>query len=169
MKISKTSAGILLYRTRNAQVEYFLVHPGGPFWKNKDLGAWTIPKGEYAGPEAPIDAAIREFEEETGVVLKGTFSSLQPIVQKGGKQVSAWAIEGDVDPDTIRSNFFEMEWPPKSGKQQTFPEIDKASWFSFEEAIEKINPAQAAFIIEVRDQTSKSKRWYPEIDLVKME
>jgi len=154
MKVSKTSTGILLYRLVNHQIEYLLVHPGGPFWKNKDLGSWTIPKGEYEAPEIPIDAAIREFKEETGIELSGTFISLKPIVQKGGKQVDAWALEGDLDTATIRSNTFEIEWPPKSGKRQVFPEIDKACWFSYDEAIEKINPAQINFIKELRHKLS---------------
>jgi predicted NUDIX family NTP pyrophosphohydrolase len=155
MRISKKSAGILLYRVLNGAMEFLLVHPGGPFWKNKDLGAWTIPKGEYEDPEAPLDAAVREFQEETGIELKGSFIRLQPVIQKGGKEVSAWAIEGAIDAGAIKSNSFEMEWPPKSGKSQSFPEIDKAAWFSFEEAIEKINPAQAVFIKELYEKGPK--------------
>jgi len=154
MKINKLSAGILLYRVKHGEVEYFLVHPGGPFWKNKDLGVWTIPKGEYVKPEEPLVAALREFNEETGIELEGPFMALQPIVQKGGKQVSAWATNGDANTDAISSNSFEMEWPPKSGKHQSFPEIDKASWFSFDEAMKKMNPAQTAFIIELRDKAN---------------
>jgi predicted NUDIX family NTP pyrophosphohydrolase len=155
MKISKRSTGILLYREMNRRMEFLLVHPGGPFWKNKDLGAWTIPKGEYEEPEVPLDAAIREFKEETGIELQGSFIQLKPVIQKGGKEVSAWAIERDIDAGAIRSNSFEMEWPPKSGKRQSFPEIDKASWFSFEEAMDKINPAQAGFIEELYEMGLK--------------
>ncbi|MBV9988612.1 MAG: NUDIX domain-containing protein [Chitinophagaceae bacterium] len=143
------SAGILLYRIRNEQPEFFLVHPGGPFWKNKDAGAWSIPKGEFAGDEDPLQAAIREFCEETGVALNGDFKALSPIRQKAGKQVFAWAIAGDIDAAAIKSNSFEMEWPPRSGRRQQFPEVDKAGWFSIEAAKEKILPAQWPLIEEL--------------------
>ena len=125
-KIKKQSAGILLYRSADPETEVLLVHPGGPFWKNKDAGAWTIPKGEFEESEDPLAAAIREFKEETGFTLHGEFIALTPIQQKAGKIVYAWAIEGDIDATKVKSNFFEMEWPPKSGKKQSFPEIDKA-------------------------------------------
>jgi predicted NUDIX family NTP pyrophosphohydrolase len=141
----KKSAGILLYRDHK-EVEVFLVHPGGPFWKNKDEGAWSIPKGEYNEEEDPLEAAKREFKEETGIDIDGDFIELGPIKQKGGKIVLAWALEKDITPDTITSNTFPMEWPPKSGKTQQFPEVDKAQWYTIDEAKEKINPSQAALL-----------------------
>src|SRR5215203_4215980 len=144
----RKSAGVLLYRFIKDKPEFFLVHPGGPFWANKDAGAWTIPKGEYGKNEEPINAAIREFAEETGHTISGNFIALSPIIQKAGKQVDAWALEGDIDATAIRSNSFKIEWPPKSGNWKSYPEIDKAAWFGIEMAKEKINPAQAAFIDE---------------------
>jgi predicted NUDIX family NTP pyrophosphohydrolase len=137
----RKSAGILLYRKTNNYLELFLVHPGGPFWKDRDAGAWSIPKGEFTDEE-PLAAAIREFEEETGKKVSGDFIELKTIQQKSGKLVYAWAVEGDIDPDRIVSNTFNQEWPYKSGKWQTFPEVDKAGWFSVEEAKKRINPAQ---------------------------
>lgn len=146
--MSKKSAGILLYRTSNKKLEVFLVHPGGPFWKNKDEGAWSIPKGEF-DEEKPLDAAIREMKEETGVVLKADFIELTPVKQKSGKLVYAFAKEYDLDPSQIKSNEFEMEWPPKSGKKKMFPEIDKAEWFDVKTAKEKIIAAQSTLIDEL--------------------
>ena len=143
------SAGILLFRKKEKHIEFFLVHPGGPFWKKKDLGAWTIPKGEFTNREEPLAAAKREFQEETGMTLSGSFVPLKPIKQKAGKLIYAWAIEGNIDPLSIASNFFTMEWPPKSGKRQEFPEVDKADWFRVDEAKQKINPAQVSFIEEL--------------------
>jgi predicted NUDIX family NTP pyrophosphohydrolase len=145
-KAKKQSAGILLYRTIGSEPEVFLVHPGGPFWKNKDEGAWTIPKGEFEDSEDALEAAIREFKEETGYDIKGEFKPLVPVQQKAGKIVNAWAIAGDIDETSIKSNFFEMEWPPKSGKKKSFPEIDIASWFRLPEARKKINSSQAQFL-----------------------
>ena len=145
-KTKKQSAGILLYRSTDSEPEVFLVHPGGPFWKNKDEGAWTIPKGEFEDSEDPLRAAIREFKEETGFGIKGEFKALTPIHQKAGKIVYAWAIEGNIDAANIKSNFFEMEWPPRSGKKQSFPEVDKASWLSLTQARQKINSSQAALL-----------------------
>jgi Predicted NTP pyrophosphohydrolase len=142
----KTSAGILMFRRNSESIELFLIHPGGPFWARKDVGAWSIPKGEYGPGEEPLDAARREFNEETGSTVHGDFIPLPPIKQKGGKIVSAWAVEGDIDAASIKSNTFSMEWPPKSGRQAEFPEVDKAGWFSPAEARQKINPAQAVFI-----------------------
>jgi Predicted NTP pyrophosphohydrolase len=142
----RTSAGILMFRRTGESIELFLIHPGGPFWAKKDLGAWSIPKGEYGPDEEPLDAARREFNEETGFPVDGDFIPVPPIKQKGGKIVSAWAVEGNVDASRIRSNSFSMEWPPKSGRQAEFPEVDKAGWFSPDEARLKINPAQIAFI-----------------------
>ena len=142
----KKSAGILLYRIRNKLPEVFLVHPGGPFWANKDGGAWTIPKGEFDEDEDPLDAAKREFKEETGTKISGEFIELNPIRQKSGKIVLAWAVEGDIEPTKIISNEFEMEWPPKSGKMISFPEVDRAGWFEIEEALRLIIPAQASLL-----------------------
>lgn len=147
--MAKQSAGILLYRTKENELQVFLVHPGGPFWKNKDEGAWTIPKGELDEQEDALSAARREFEEETGKAIDGHFIQLNPIKQKSGKTVQAWAIEGDIDENSIVSNTFSLEWPPKSGKMINVPEIDKAAWFDTETAKQKINPAQAAFIDEL--------------------
>ncbi|MDB4923618.1 NUDIX domain-containing protein [Mucilaginibacter sp.] len=147
--MSHQSAGILLYRKINNNLQVFLVHPGGPFFKNKDLGAWSIPKGEFLDDEESLIAAKREFEEETGQAIDGNFISLNPVRLKSGKKIYAWAVEGDIDHETIFSNLFEMEWPPRSGKKQSFPEIDRAGWFEADEAKLKINAAQAAFIEEL--------------------
>ena len=143
--MSNQSAGLLLFR-RTKGLEIMLVHPGGPFWKNKDECAWSIPKGEFSDEEDPLDAAKREFQEETGFEIDGKFIPLQPIKQKSGKWIRAWAIDKDLDVSTIESNLFEMEWPPRSGKTQKFPEVDKAVWFDLAEAKQKINPAQASLI-----------------------
>ncbi len=143
----KQSAGILLFKNTD-ELQFFLVHPGGPFWKNKDAGAWTIPKGEF-DDEGALDAAIREFKEETGTIISGSFIELSAVKQKGGKTVFAWALEEDIVAENIVSNTFEMVWPPKSGKQQSFSEIDKAEWFNEVVAKEKINPSQIAFIDEL--------------------
>ena len=145
----KKSAGILLYRRTKSKLEIMLVHPGGPFWKNKDEGSWSIPKGEFADDENALDAAKREFEEETGFSCNGDFLELKSVKQKSGKMVFAWALEKDVDTSKVKSNEFEMEWPPKSGKQQRFPEIDRAQWFSADEAKQKINASQSTFINEL--------------------
>ena len=122
------------------------MHPGGPFWTKKDLGAWTIPKGEYSDGESPLDAAKREFAEETGIEIDGQFVELGEVRQAGGKIVTAWALEHDIDAGTLRSNTFEMEWPPKSGAIKAFPEVDRGGWFSPEVANEKLIPAQSEFI-----------------------
>jgi predicted NUDIX family NTP pyrophosphohydrolase len=140
------SAGILLYRRQGAAIEVLLVHPGGPFWRKKDLGAWSIPKGEYMEGEDPLAVAKREFEEETGMSVSGDPVPLGDLVQRGGKRVIAFALQGDLDPKKLRSNMFEMEWPPRSGRRQSFPEIDRAEWFAPEQAEEKILPAQRPFI-----------------------
>ncbi len=149
MKPIRKSAGILLYRLVEHKTEFFLVHPGGPFWTNKDAGAWTIPKGEYDINEEPLAAAIREFAEETGHTPSGIFIALTPVIQKAGKQVHAWALEGDFDATDIHSNSFKIEWPPKSGTWRSYLEVDKAAWFDSNTAKEKINPAQVAFIDEI--------------------
>jgi predicted NUDIX family NTP pyrophosphohydrolase len=142
----KRSAGILLYRQRGAEPELLLVHPGGPFWQKKDLGAWSIPKGEYSDNEDPLLAAKREFEEETGARPDGGFLALGELVQGGRKIVTAFALEGDFDPATLRSNTFELEWPPRSGRKASFPEVDRAQWFSPAEARQKILKGQSEFI-----------------------
>jgi predicted NUDIX family NTP pyrophosphohydrolase len=142
----RKSAGILFYRDGETEPEVFLVLHGGPFWVNKDAGAWSIPKGEFEDQETPLQAAIREFEEETGTLLKGDFTELKPVVQKAGKQVFAFAQKGDLDTATVHSNTFTMEWPPKSGKLKQFPEVAKAEWFPISIAREKINAAQIAFL-----------------------
>jgi len=144
--MNKQSAGLLLYRLKKNHLEVFLVHPGGPFWAKKDFGSWSIPKGEFQEGEEPLLAAQREFHEETGFSISGEFKPLSSIKQKSGKVVHAWAIEGDIDQTKIKSNTFELEWPPKSGKKKQFPEIDKAEWFVVAVAREKINPAQADFL-----------------------
>jgi predicted NUDIX family NTP pyrophosphohydrolase len=142
----KQSAGVLLHRRRNGQIEVLLAHPGGPYWKRKDAGAWSIPKGEYGDDEPPLDAARREFEEETGVRLEGELRALGEVKQAGGKVVHAWTLEGDCDTTKIRSNTFSLEWPPRSGKIQEFPEIDRFEWFTLEEAYMKLIDAQRAFL-----------------------
>ena len=141
----KTSAGLLVYRRRE-QLEVFLVHPGGPFWAKKDLGAWSLPKGEFVEGEDPLEAAKREFQEETGFSISGEFRVLNPLTQPSKKVIYAWAIEADCDPDRIKSNSFSMEWPPKSGQMQQFPEVDRAAWFSVSEARKRILAGQVAFI-----------------------
>lgn len=150
------SAGILVYRIENGVLEVFLVHPGGPLWAKKDSGAWSIPKGEF-GEEDAFTAAKREFEEETGMPVEGDAIALSPRKLKGGKIVYAWAVEGTVDPADVRSNTFEMEWPPRSGRRQRFPEIDRAAWFQLDEALKKINPGQAGFIDELAAKLSSEE------------
>ncbi|MEO6546593.1 MAG: NUDIX domain-containing protein [Ferruginibacter sp.] len=145
----KKSAGILLYRFRENLPELFLVHPGGPFWAKKDLGAWSIPKGELNEEEDPLEAAKREFEEETGVKFSGNFIELTPVKQKGGKLIFAWALRADIDAAKCKSNSFEIEWPPRSGKMKQFPEVDKFSWFSVEDANEKLLEGQRPLIAEL--------------------
>ncbi len=148
----RRSAGLLLYRLRNEVLELFLVHPGGPFWKNKDEGAWSVPKGEFGNGEDPLAAALREFKEETGFAIDGNFIELIPVKQKGGKLVLVWAVEHNIDPGKIRSNTFTIDWPPRSGKQIEVPEIDKADWFTMEEASQKINPGQLPLLHELVDK-----------------
>lgn len=149
----KQSAGILLYRNKANHLEVFLVHPGGPFFKNKDEGVWSIPKGEFLDDEDPLTAAKREFMEEIGQPIDGGFIKLSPVQLKSGKIVHAWAVEGDIDNEVITSNLFEMEWPPKSGKMQSFPEVDRAAWFGLDEAKVKLNPAQIALLEELARMT----------------
>ncbi len=149
----KLSAGVLLFRRTPVAVEVLLVHPGGPFWKNKDAGAWSIPKGEYESGEDALAAAFREFEEETGFRLDagGTVIPLGDVRQAGSKIVTAWALERDLDAALIRSNTFELEWPPKSGKLQQFPEIDRAEWFGFSAARERLLKGQLAFLTRLAE------------------
>jgi predicted NUDIX family NTP pyrophosphohydrolase len=142
----KQSAGLLLYRVKEKQVDVFLVHPGGPFWAKKDAGAWSIPKGEFAEGEDPLAAAQRELFEETGFTVSGSFASLGTVRQAGGKVIHGFAIEAEVDPQQIVSNSFKMEWPPRSGRWTEFPEVDRAAWFSLAEAKEKINRGQVELL-----------------------
>lgn len=144
--MSKKSAGLLLYRFKNG-TEFFLVHPGGPFWAKKDDGAWSIPKGEFEN-ESPLEAAVREFREETGFEISGEFVALTPAKQSSGKIIHAFAVEFDLDESKIQSNTFSMEWPPKSGKQKEFPEVDLGGWFNAENCMIKINKGQQQLIKE---------------------
>ena len=148
--MAKASAGLLLYRRGAGAPEVLLVHPGGPFWARKDEGAWSIPKGEYAADEDALDAARREFEEETGFRAEAAALPLTPQRQAGGKTVHAWAVEGDCDPAAIRSNTFVVEWPPRSGRMQAFPEVDRAAWFDLATARLKINRGQAPLLDELQ-------------------
>ncbi len=147
--MAKKSAGLLMYRRRHGGLEVFLVHPGGPFWAKKDEGSWSIPKGEYSPGEEPLEVAKREFHEETGYQATGEFIPLTPRKQPSGKVFSAWALEGDCDAASIKSNTFSMEWPPHSGKQQEFPEVDRAGWFTIPTAKGKILKGQVAFLDEL--------------------
>ena len=147
------SAGILLYRLAGNAPEVLLVHPGGPFWARRDAGVWSIPKGEYDDAEDPQACALREFEEETGSALPpGRLIDLGEVRQKSGKLVTAWAAEGDLDADAVRSNTFTMEWPPRSGSTAEFPEIDRAGWFGVDAAREKLNPAQTELLDRLLDR-----------------
>jgi predicted NUDIX family NTP pyrophosphohydrolase len=145
----RVSAGLLMYRVRDGRLEVLLVHPGGPFFAKKDDGAWTIPKGEPDAGEELFDAAQREFEEETGFKSSPPYTELSPITQKGGKVVHAWAFAGDCDPRQLHSNTFTLEWPPRSGQLQEFPEMDRADWFGLDEAKRKIKPAQIPLLEEL--------------------
>ena len=147
--MQKKSAGILLYRLKDSELEVLLVHPGGPFWSKKDIGAWSIPKGEFTEGEEPLEAAKREFKEETGVEISGEFLPLSPVKLKSGKVVYAFAIENEFDICKLKSNTFKIEWPPKSGKEKEFPEIDKAEWMNIATAIQKINASQIPLIEEL--------------------
>jgi len=144
--MAKLSAGLLMFRRCGADLQVFLVHPGGPFWKKKDHGAWSIPKGEYEKGEDPLDAAKREFEEETGIKPEGEFIALDQMKQPSGKVITAWAFEGDCSPKALRSNTFSMEWPPKSGRKQEFPEVDRADWFTLDDARKRIVKGQIGFL-----------------------
>jgi predicted NUDIX family NTP pyrophosphohydrolase len=153
--MSKLSAGLLMYRLRSGKTETLLVHLGGPFWAKKEAGAWFIPKGEVEPGEDRMAAARREFEEETGLKSKGELIPLGNVKNKSGKTVFAWAFEGDCDPRSLRSNTFVLEWPPRSGKQREFPEIDRASFFAIEEASEKMHPAEFPFVERLHEILAK--------------
>jgi predicted NUDIX family NTP pyrophosphohydrolase len=145
-KAETESAGILLYRRSAAGIEVFLVHPGGPFWAKRDLGAWSVPKGEIGTDEDSLEAAKREFHEETGAHVDGAFIELAPVRQPSGKVVHAWAVEGDIDAAAITSNTFSLEWPPKSGAMREFPEVDRGGWFALDAAREKLLPGQVPLL-----------------------
>jgi predicted NUDIX family NTP pyrophosphohydrolase len=162
----KNSAGLLLYR-RCGELQVLLVHPGGPFWAKKDAGSWSVPKGEFSESEDPLQAARREFKEETGFAVGGDFCPLDPVKQSGGKVVYAWAVEADCDASQVRSNSFSMEWPPKSGRMRQFPEVDRAEWFPINEARKRILKGQVglleqlasklALTLESESETSKKR------------
>jgi predicted NUDIX family NTP pyrophosphohydrolase len=145
----KISAGVLVYRFSSGVLEVFLAHPGGPFWTKRDQGAWTIPKGEAEEGADLLQDAKREFCEETGMQIDGDFIELTPLRQPGGKTVHAWAVSGEIDPSRVKSNTFSMEWPPRSGKQQEFPEVDRAQWFVIAEAFDKLLAGQRGFLEEL--------------------
>jgi predicted NUDIX family NTP pyrophosphohydrolase len=150
----KFTAGLLLFRRCN-ELEVLLIHPGGPFWAKKDLGAWSLPKGQIEDNEAPLDAAKREFTEETGFTVDGEFLPLNPVRQSGGKLVHAWAVEGDCDPARLQSNRFSMEWPPKTGTLREYPEADRAAWFAIPEARKRILPSQKDFLEQLTSLLSR--------------
>lgn len=151
------SAGVIAFRYRDGKLEVLLVHPGGPFWRNKDLGAWSIPKGEYGSDEAAEDVARREFREELGVEMTKDLVSLGEIRQRGGKMVKAFAVETEIDAGNINSNTFEIEWPPRSGRRQAFPEIDRAEWFDLASARARINEGQKALLERLEAVCSPGK------------
>lgn len=153
--MAKQSAGLVVYRVRNHALDVLLVHPGGPFWKNKDAGAWSIPKGEFETGENPLEVAQREFQEEIGHAIAGTFTPLEPIRQRSGKIVHAWAVEADIDTSHITSNTFTIEWPPRSGRLQVFPEVDRAEWFAYDVAIEKIIEPQRDLLVQLKTRAAK--------------
>jgi predicted NUDIX family NTP pyrophosphohydrolase len=151
----KTSAGIVLYRIRSDVLEVFLVHPGGPFWTKKDAGAWSIPKGEFEEGVEPLETAKREFHEETGTLIDGAFIELTPLRQPSGKLIYGWAVNGDIDASSIKSNMFSMEWPPRSGKQQEFPEVDRGEWFAVPQARQKLLSGQHGFLDELQKKLAR--------------
>jgi predicted NUDIX family NTP pyrophosphohydrolase len=153
--VPKRSAGLLLYREKQGALQVFLVHPGGPFWAGKDDGSWSIPKGELADSEDPLEAAKREFREETSLPVSGEYLPLEPVRQAGGKIVYAWAVRSDVDPDRVKSNTFSLEWPKGSGKMRTFPEIDRGGWFPLDLAKKKILRAQRSFLDQLAAAASR--------------
>ena len=147
--MARQSAGLLVYKRAKNGLQVFLVHPGGPFWAKKDLGAWSIPKGEFAEGEEALAAACREFREEVGQDVAGPFVALTPRRQPSRKMIHAWAVEGEVDAEALVSNEFELEWPPRSGRMQRFPEVDAGTWFTFEEAKGRIQPGQLPILEEL--------------------
>ena len=149
--MAKTSAGLILYRMQSGKLEVLLVHPGGPFWGKKDEGAWFVPKGELNVGEEPLAGAKREFEEETGLKPEGEFLALGSVKQKSGKTIVAWAFEGDCDPSSIKSNTFTIEWPPKSGRQHEFPEIDRAGFFTVTQAKAKMHPVEYPLVLRLHE------------------
>src|SRR5205085_1180365 len=151
----KKSAGILAFRRKNGELEVFLTHPGGPFYKKRDLGIWTIPKGEFEN-EQPLEAAKREFEEETGHKVSGDFIEMTPFKQKSGKWVYSWSVETDFDANDIRSNTFKIQFPPKIGPMREYPEVDRAGWFTIEEAELKVVPYQLALLTELAEKIENS-------------
>ncbi len=152
------SAGVLLYRIRKGTLEVFLVHPGGPYWRNKDVGAWSIPKGLLDEGDDELAAAKREFQEETGSPVDGEFIALGSLKQPSGKMVYAWAVEGDIDASAIASNTFSMEWPPRSGKMQEFPEADRGAWFTLDVAREKILSGQRGFLDQLQERLQRQAK-----------
>jgi predicted NUDIX family NTP pyrophosphohydrolase len=155
------SAGVLLYRIRAGTPEVFLVHPGGPYWQHKDAGAWSIPKGEVEDGADPLAAAQREFHEETGSRVSGEFVALTPLKQRSGKLVHAWAVKGDIDAASIASNSFSIEWPPRSGQQREFPEVDRGEWFTIAAAREKISAGQRGFLDQLQHLLVERRRIDP--------
>jgi predicted NUDIX family NTP pyrophosphohydrolase len=151
------SSGLLLFRETSGHLEVLLVHPGGPFWAKKDEGSWSIPKGELKENEDPLAAAMRESEEETGFAVTGNLIPLEPLRQPSGKVVYALAMKGDLDPAQLKSNTFSMEWPPKSGRQQEFPKVDRADWFTIESAMRKILKGQAGFLAQLQEKNHRSE------------
>ena len=147
----------MLLRETSGHLEVLLVHPGGTFWAKKDEGSWSIPKGEFEENEDPLTAAMRECEEETGFAVAGSPIPLEPLRQPSGKVVYAWAIKADLDPARLKSNTFSMEWPPKSGRQQEFPEIDRAEWFTIESAMQKILKGQAGFLAQLQEKNHRNE------------
>jgi predicted NUDIX family NTP pyrophosphohydrolase len=152
----KLSAGILMYRWKHKELQVLLVHPGGPYWANKDAGSWSVPKGEFEAGQDPLENAIREFKEETGQEVSGNFLPLDPLRQKSGKIIYAWIVEGEFDEGNVVSNNFKLEWPPKSGQFKEFPEVDKAGWFTLEEARVKIIPGQTGFLNQLVNKIGAS-------------
>lgn len=156
-EMSKKSAGLLLFRKASGTIKVLLVHPGGPFWARKDQGAWSIPKGEFSNDENSLQAAIREFNEELGEAVTGAFVPLSPQRQASGKTVYAWAVRSDFDPARLKSNTFSMEWPPRSGRQRLFPEIDRAAWFPLDVARDKISKGQVGFLDELNNKLERQE------------
>ena len=155
--MNKRSAGIVLYRQRGSELEVLLVHPGGPLWAKRDDGSWSIPKGLYEGDEDPFVAAKREFEEETGLLPEGKFFELGTFGQPGGKIIAAWAVNGEFDPANLKSNCFSLEWPPKSGRIQDYPEVDRAGWFNVAGAMRKILKGQAPILQALLSRLEKAR------------